>query len=311
MAHQLSTELTNQQPGAPSAHKRASIFRNDLVKTDLWADVEKEPVWAEVGARFGNAAANRDDIDIYQMCAFLYLNEDSKRKRYFYYLKAFICALIQTVGITIYFVSIVQDTLFDENDKLEICDSDVLANFDLRFLSFLLAGYISCKIGGLLRSISDKSLYHMNFWTFETCPPFVAPHWILFGGWVNVYALSISVLSSYCVIFASETMLDVFLNSVALFFVIEVDDFMLDSGDFDNIIMFFNGNEAGREEIGDRKTKYCDKRYIEWSHPEPGLMKKHIVGAVTAFIIGLIFFTCGVGVIAPFWILMCQPDVSA
>merc|ERR1719317_163965 len=72
----------------------------------------------------------------------------------------------------------------------------------------------------------------MNQWDAADCPPFIKRGWVFFGMYTNVLCAMMSIYASYIVIYRGEEILDLVLNSVALFFVIEVDDFMLNKMDY-------------------------------------------------------------------------------
>merc|ERR1712080_758285 len=73
---------------------------------------------------------------------------------------------------------------------------------------------------------------------------------VFFGGYTNVFTCLTSILGSYLVLYHSEDMLDVILNSVALFFVNDVDDFMLNKRDYRRIDEWFqNWKAKGHEHM--------------------------------------------------------------
>jgi len=65
------------------------------------------------------------------------------------------------------------------------------------------------------------------------------------GVMMNGFALIGSGLCSVAIVYASETPIDVVLNSLALFFVVDIDDQLVDKGDYERNVMRFS-NELDR-----------------------------------------------------------------
>ena len=173
-------------------------------------------------------------MDIYQMCSFMAQNEDSCCKKYTYYLKALCCAIFQSAGLVIFIYNAIRDT-----DK-SLCESD--ADWDVKCIATIATLYISLTMGGMIQIIDSQGLYEFDGWSSETIPPFLDRRWLFLGLYVNYFALMGAILGSFILIYVSESALDVILNAVALFFVVEMDDLMIDQYDYERVAEFFTEN---------------------------------------------------------------------
>lgn len=187
--------------------------------------------WGPVAENLEQHAEDGETLDIYQMCSFMAYNSDSNCKLYFYYMKAMCCALFQTAGLVIFIYNAIRET-----DK-ELCAGD--GDWDVRAIATIATLYISLTMGGMVQTIDSQGLYEFDGWSTETIPPFLSPRWLFVGLYVNYFSLMGAILGSFIVIYVSESALDVVLNAVALFFVVEMDDLMIDEYDYERIVDFF------------------------------------------------------------------------
>lgn len=275
---------------------QASLFEKRIKK---WSE-RKDVTWQELAELFREAVDDKS-LDIYQVCAFISTADvdDSfpLRRRISHYFKAFMCALIQTVGLVV-FIYVQMVRLSQGEESKGFCamtskNEDVDEVYKLtQVLSVFLAIYISLKMGGLMVDTGDNGLYNIDLHAGKNCPPFVNKYWVLFGAWINTYALLFSVYGSYIVLYITEDILEVILNSVALFFLLDVDDYILDNLDYQRIEYWL-------------QKKYDMKSYGDYKPPEPGCCAKTFIRLMSTVAYG----AYGAGVlmsgIAPFWIMIC------
>merc|ERR1719208_170317 len=93
--------------------------------------------------------------------------------------------------------------------------------------------------------------------------PFLNVFWLRMGFSVNVIASILAVYGSFMAVFFSDNSLDMILNSVALFFVAELDDLLVKSSDYSKIkerIVEFKEDERKRRQSGasDKATGCCN-----------------------------------------------------
>merc|ERR1711879_649557 len=149
------------------------------------------------------------------------------------------------------------------------------------------------KMGGTVVDIGRTGLYTINWWTGDGCPPFVSRYWVFIGGYTNVWTSLASVIGSFLVLYSSDEMLDVILNAVALFFVNDVDDFMLNKKDYRRIKEWLDDWEAK----GQRGTE----------HPKMDMMSSAMASKFCTPIFICATFACTIiAFIAPFWIAICH-----
>ena len=269
----------------------------DSTSGDMAAELEpvkerNELTWVEITEYFREAGED-ETLDIYQICAFLsYDPSASIRKRWYYYFKAFMCFVIQIAGLII-FIYIQVDNILGDKGLCAMSTADERNAQLTQVLAIFLAIYISLKMGGLIIDLGSKGLYTMDFYTANNCPPFINKYWVLFGGWINIGALLLSVYGSYIVLYISDDILDVILNSVALFFMLDVDDYILDSADYQYIEDWF-------------EKKYNPQQYANYTVSAFGSCCGMLVKIMTT----MAFAACGLGVFAaifaPFWVAICH-----
>ena len=141
------------------------------------------------------------------------------------------CVLFQTAGLIIFMYNAIRDS--DKN----VCQGD--GDWDVRTIATIATFYISLTMGSMMEGIDTQGLYEFDVSQgTKVIPPFISPRWIIIGVYVNYLSLLGAILGSIIVIYVSESALDVVLNSVALFFVLEMDDLMIDDQDYNRICDF-------------------------------------------------------------------------
>jgi len=273
----MSDEQTATIPADTATLKDAGSEEANVASNAMWP----EP-WGEVAQHFQQHAQDGETLDIYQMCAFMAYNGDSKCKLYFYYLKAICCALFQTVGLIIFIYNAIKET-----DK-GLCDS--AGDWDVRTIATIATLYISLTMAGTVQALDEQGLYEFDGWSTETIPPFISPRWLFIGMYVNYFSLMSAILGSFIVIYVSESALDVVLNAVALFFVVEMDDLMIDEYDYQRVVEFFK------------------ESYDPTSYPQPHQLTKcqsaFVKGTGILIVIAVLIAMFG-AIAAPFYMAIC------
>ena len=240
-------------------------------------------------------AVDDEDLDIYQMCAWVSRQDTINiPTKITYYAKAFICWSIQIVGLIVFLFVQLDPSLKDPSHLCAMNEStEGKYSTETQILATMFAFYISFKIGGTVFDIGRTGLYTINWWTGENCPPFVTRHWVFVGGYTNVWTSLASVIGSFLVLYISDDMLDVILNAVALFFINDIDDFMMNKKDYRRVREWFEEWEKKGE------------RGVE--HAKMGMMGSTVASKFCTPITICATFACLIiAVIAPFWIAICH-----
>ena len=130
--------------------------------------------------------------------------------------------------------------------------------------------------------------------------PWIDNGWLYFGFVVNTVTAVIAVWGSFFIIFWSVHAIDMVLNSMALFFLVEIDDLLVDGRDYDKI-----------------ETELLDEEAFEKRKKHQEQIKTGMCGAVgdwmfsvVVFMVGgpfqiLRVFTIVLVTFAPFYIVIC------
>merc|ERR1719334_1557987 len=188
---------------------------------------------------------NGDGFDYYQLMAFHSNTKNNAKDRIKYLMcviKACVCAVTQMLGMVIIMVDFGIEGLEDRGDTFCNYPSfehfqgmnwlEIFYKFQLKILAFLFATFLSffCfdRLTGVEQGMYRKMKYAQNV-------KFLNIIWLRVGFSINVIASILAVYGSFMVVFFSVNSLDMILNSVALFFVVELDDLLVHQTDYKRI----------------------------------------------------------------------------
>jgi hypothetical protein len=184
---------------------------------------------------------NGDELDYYQLMAFYSASRKSIKDEYKHLVrivKAWICAITQVLGMVIILVDFAHLGLEERGDA--ICNPpadfegmewhEALYHFQLKILAFLFSSFLAFYCFDHLTAV-DKSGMYRNM-KYAQKVKFLNIFWLRVGFSVNLIASILGVYGSFMVVFFSDNSLDMILNSVALFFVAELDDLLVKSSDY-------------------------------------------------------------------------------
>jgi len=233
---------------------------------------ENEDVVQAVLAHSIDCCNENEEFDIYQVLAVRYYHERSRKvtatkpfAKFGYDFEviklspfvqslfmAFIIGLTQTWGSSVVVYKL-WNAYFDDGFNSVECDmtEERWSNvFSLKVLAFLLSLVVTFFISILLKSVKHNGLYEI----METLElkhveriENVSIFFIQFGQFVNYYVCMTAILGSYFIIFISNqgekeddgsidyssAGLDMILNAVALFFLMELDNMMVTDEDYE------------------------------------------------------------------------------
>eukprot|EP01084_Bolivina_argentea_P230287 388479_1 len=179
-------------------------------------------------------------LDVYMVNAF-YLGT-GQRSQYFLSLwKTATCFGLQFIGILL----LMEDQLAVYNTY----NTDVTAcggigkkdgNDSVRWVAFFFATYITIFCTEQIRTLNRYGMYGWG----EGQPEFVNSLWVGVGLWVNLFSLCLSWFVSCIIIFTSADILNMVLNSVAVTFMLTLDDEIIGESDYTRIVRLASSNEG-------------------------------------------------------------------
>jgi len=192
-------------------------------------------------------AKSQENIDLYQLNAF-YAGTHAKGNYLLNYVKTF-----AVLGIQLFGMSWIITTKMDEVLNDHECDSSDFSD-PSNWIAFFFSLYLALIIGIQLTKISDLGMYgwsNLYKWNkYDTTditnmPPFVNRLWLGIGLFLNIILLIVSFFVSVLVIYTTPggEPLDMALNSMAVYFITELDDEIVGPNDYDNIATFLTSNK--------------------------------------------------------------------
>eukprot|EP00485_Elphidium_margaritaceum_P009863 CAMPEP_0202686022 /NCGR_PEP_ID=MMETSP1385-20130828/1811_1 /ASSEMBLY_ACC=CAM_ASM_000861 /TAXON_ID=933848 /ORGANISM="Elphidium margaritaceum" /LENGTH=304 /DNA_ID=CAMNT_0049340509 /DNA_START=38 /DNA_END=952 /DNA_ORIENTATION=+ len=236
-------------------------------------------------------ARQNDYLDIYMLNAF-YLGT-AQRSQYFLSLwKLCTCFGLQFYGILILMQQQWQEYQNNEGN----CSSDIKGN--VAFIGYLFATYISLYCSEQIRTLNRYGMYG---WGENQPVEFVNPFWVGIGLWINTFSLFMSWFVSCIIIFSSQDLLAMILNSVAITFMMTLDDEIVGGSDYENIINYTGG--------GNSLCSAVDNVYAKIGGL---LLKIHPIWQRRIAIKGIAFeccdfIVCPFLIVLPFVVLFCYP----
>jgi len=233
-------------------------------------------------------AQRNDFLDIYMVTAF-YMGT-GQRSQYFMSLwKVVTCAALQFYGIW----TLMRDqwTVYQENGS---CNG---SGGSVAFIAFLFATYISLYCSEQIRTLNRYGMYGWG----QSQPQFVNSMWVGVGLWTNLCSLFMSWLVSCIIIFTSGDLLEMVLNAVAVTFMLSLDDEIVGTSDYENIVKWDGSNHS-----------QCRMWDALFSKIGDFLLKVHPLFSRRYMIKGTMFECCDfiifpLLIILPFIVLFCYP----
>lgn len=219
----------------------------------------------QICERFVEDASNNENVDIYQICAIVSNIGDDACVKYWYYFKALVCFTFQTTMLAL---MVYQFTHMNGRDEWEEDDGTEQYSFEssstyipvedeyddtdaewnthwgkmTQSIAFCASLYISVSIWNWMWDLEHQGLYRVER-TFINCPKYVSHGWITIGLFANFFTLFFSLIGSNLLIYWAENALDVILNCVAIFFLLQIDNEIIGLSDYENIKRWMNTQE--------------------------------------------------------------------
>eukprot|EP01084_Bolivina_argentea_P278135 475033_1 len=179
-------------------------------------------------------ASQQQYLDIYQVNAF-YLGTAQRSQYIMSFWKTATCFGLQFIGILLLMQE--QWTAYQAtNTTVSACTGGIQGH--VAIVGYLFATYITLFCTDQIRTLNRYGMYGWG----EKQPEFVNSLWIGVGLWVNLFSLILSWFVSCIIIFTSEDILNMVLNSVAVTFMLTLDDEIIGASDYNRIVKWNGQN---------------------------------------------------------------------
>ena len=85
-----------------------------------------------------------------------------------------------------------------------------------------------------------NGMYRIHHLDFHNKPLFVNPGWIWVGRYVNTVVMLMVMYGSFFLVYFSHNASDIVLNAVAMFFMLELDDLMVNEQDYKDLAKYLD-----------------------------------------------------------------------
>jgi len=221
--------------------KRSKNGANDAASTGA-SDQEREYIEHVLAC-----CVAEDGFDIYQLMAFKSDTKENWKEHVIYaleVLKSVVCALTQCVGIFLVMHDFVEQGLtnkmmcnppiYDEGAWMAIYHSQ------LKLLAFLFSSFLAFFSIDQLKSV-ERGMYQR--FSRGANLKLVNLVWLRIGLSVNIFVTIVAVYGSFVTVFFSHSSMDMILNSVALFFLVELDDMLVKADDYATIKHYLEAHD--------------------------------------------------------------------
>eukprot|EP00483_Globobulimina_turgida_P007274 UN07288 len=169
----------------------------------------------------------QENLDVYQMNSF-YAGVSNKRAQLLNYYKTAMVFFIQTGGAGYLAIRGITKNFTADSSFCKLDDIGLLS-----WMAMAFSGFISLTLNDQLTEISVQGVYRFK----KNLPPFFNKFWLSLGIFINIFVLVISWVVSIVIIFISTNPMDMILNSIAIYFIIELDDMMVNRLDYECVGM--------------------------------------------------------------------------
>ena len=181
--------------------------------------------------RLEDIATSRSGLDIYQACAILKVLDsvgDLSRARFGISILAPITAIVQVLGCCMFIIQLI-------NDRRELSDKfcDPTHSF---FKKVLAASLVITVVGTVqfssIMAHSKQGLYPLVNSVYRTRYSYIADRMatrsmVMFGYIVNYLCMTLTMIGSSVIVYTADSVSNLLLNSAALLFLVEIDDYFV------------------------------------------------------------------------------------
>merc|ERR1719229_323500 len=326
-----------------TSHRKWIIFGTDDDNNNK-TDKTLEDQYEAFILHLRHAAATKTEFDIYQILAFLseISINDNKYIKPFKALKgiinekwsdlqilwlnsyqrvlsqAIICFIIQTIGVTTILGATFNVYFHSERSKCDYHSERWSTDTHYKLLAFVWTSFISLGVSGWIYRARHSGFYSILLFMKQreiTYPSFVNITILQIGLLANYYVVAAAIFGSYILIYQTEggtETVNMILQAVALFFVLELDFAIVHKRDFVSIYTYFDryiqdnkhkelpSGPIPNNTIFQKACCYCCQRERACCYGQSCLQ---IALDVTLFLL-LVVMTIGASV-APFLVMIC------
>eukprot|EP01084_Bolivina_argentea_P173684 300864_1 len=186
-----------------------------------------------------------EGLDIYQMFAFKSATHqyDGGFKGWLFYLidliRVLLMAFVQIASVVVLYVYAITNE--KSSSTRGWCDGNGETTARIMAISY---SYILSSVFGVLFFQLETGFYkHLHSLTqggfSDYGYSFLSTSWLTFGKVINYTVLLNACYLSFCVILMSEEPLDIILNSMALLFILDLDNMVVSNRDYNDVLEFF------------------------------------------------------------------------
>ena len=150
--------------------------------------------------------------------------------------KAILSMCTQILGMI---VVLYQEVQTESQRKSHWCTADDHLSFKL--MSFLFCILIFVFSYESFIKFETNGMYRIHHLDFHNKPDFINPFWVWIGRYINSIVLLMVLYGSFFLVYFSKVATDIVLNSVAMFFMLELDNLMVSQKDYKDLREFLDG----------------------------------------------------------------------
>ena len=199
---------------------------------------------------------SEEGLDIYQLTAFRVMKGPKPCSEFHYFgyvtdiMKVIVCVSTQIISLIM-----LGKYIFESRDK-DFCSMN-----DDSIAEKLVAGCYCAFLGTILFSYYLRIVDSPSFYIYtsyeEEQYSWISSYWLHFGRLLNAFILLACITLSFFIILFADNTLDLILNAIALLFIAEIDNEVVDMLDYEKLCNYF-------EYIQDQSKKYTNgDEYLE------------------------------------------------
>ena len=139
---------------------------------------------------------------------------------------------------------------YDENGNI------LIYHLVTKILAFLFSSFLAYYSVDAMENI-DKGMYYKMHYAENLS--WLNQIWLRLGFSINLFVSVLAVYGSFLVIYFSTNSLDMVLNSVALFFIVELDDLLVRNKDYQRVHDYIKKLQEDGKKIGMKKDGCCKR----------------------------------------------------
>ena len=182
-------------------------------------------------------AQEEANFDIYQICAFRAKNGNGSEFA-ITVMKALLCSVLQATLVAALMWELRGDGL------KSVCE--INAQFQSKIIAILITVFICVYSYAWREKVNTEGFYYLEIGK-DYVPEWINHYWIVYGWVINFLLCAEIIFGSAYIVYVTDNILDIVLNSVALFFIADMDNMVVPAKDYRMIEKFIESGEAKRK----------------------------------------------------------------